>query len=443
MPRRGRRRGDHGWGGGEPEHEDTGGDAAGAFLSTQDGGPGGQAGRTEVFEKTKMCKFFILGCCTRGDACHFAHDKDQLSNLPDLFRTKLCRSLINTGRCDNEDCKYAHSKEELRVVPGFSGTIGNLKIAGDEFGGGAPAGAARPRAQLPGSAQDALPQGRRGGATAAQRSQRPPDAAANRAVAAAMLQQMPTTLPQMEQAARTHMAEAMRLRAMAECLQNATVGTGGLGMPAGMLGASAGTVPAMMPMPMGFGATGVGGQIGMMPAMALQAGGAGGRRTAAGFPGYGQEPAAAVGQTVSPQPADRIIPTLRGESEEAEAPAPATEPVQINPGSLRSLSSNSLAALDPLAEEEPDGAFEERALAQFAAAATMLEPGTPALAPSGVGYDTVEVTQGPTSLGGSSLSWKVKNTFLEYEDPSPSMPLRAVHTAAGRLDMMAGQETPE
>lgn len=425
-----------------------------------------------------MCKFFILGCCTRGDACHFAHDKDQLSNLPDLFRTKLCRSLINTGRCDNEDCKYAHSKEELRVVPGFSGTIGNLKTAGDEFGGGAPAGAARPRAQLPGSAQDALPQGRRGGATAAQRSQRPPDAAANKAVAAAMLQQMPTTLPQMEQAARTHMAEAMRLRAMAECLQSATVGTGGVGMPAGMFGASAGTVPAMMPMPMGFGATGVSGQIGMMPAMALQAGGAGGRRTAAGFPGYGQEefvfsgagaatgfpmrsrplpanasvetagrrggqPAAAVGQTVSPQPADRIIPTLRGESEEAEAPAPATEPVQINPGSLRSLSSNSLAALDPLAEEEPDGAFEERALAQFAAAATMLEPGTPALAPSGVGNDTVEVTQGPTSLGGSSLSWKVKNTFLEYEDLSPSMPLRAVHTAAGRLDMMAGQETPE
>ncbi|CAK0911709.1 unnamed protein product, partial [Prorocentrum cordatum] len=131
MPRRGRRRGDSDrGGGGPPEYEDEGG-AAKASLSAQDGEAGGTA-RTKVFEKTKMCKFFILGCCTRGDACQFAHDKEHLANLPDLFRTKLCRSLINTGRCDNEDCRYAHSKEELRVVPGFSGTIGNPKIASDE-----------------------------------------------------------------------------------------------------------------------------------------------------------------------------------------------------------------------------------------------------------------------------------------------------------------------
>jgi len=73
--------------------------------------------RIAVFEKTKMCKFHILGVCMKGDTCRFAHVKDQLQALPDLQRTKLCKTLINTGQCDNPQCKYAHNKEELRPVP--------------------------------------------------------------------------------------------------------------------------------------------------------------------------------------------------------------------------------------------------------------------------------------------------------------------------------------
>eukprot|EP00405_Crypthecodinium_cohnii_P012759 CAMPEP_0206431196 /NCGR_PEP_ID=MMETSP0324_2-20121206/7230_1 /ASSEMBLY_ACC=CAM_ASM_000836 /TAXON_ID=2866 /ORGANISM="Crypthecodinium cohnii, Strain Seligo" /LENGTH=599 /DNA_ID=CAMNT_0053897097 /DNA_START=437 /DNA_END=2238 /DNA_ORIENTATION=+ len=87
--------------------------------------------RVTIFQRTKMCKFFLLGCCSRGDQCHFAHSKEQLSELPNLYRTKLCRTLINTGSCTDETCRYAHNKDELRNVEGFSGTMhnANTKLA--------------------------------------------------------------------------------------------------------------------------------------------------------------------------------------------------------------------------------------------------------------------------------------------------------------------------
>lgn len=73
--------------------------------------------RMDPFKKTKMCKFNILGMCTRGENCQFAHDRVELNAMPDLFRTKLCKRLINTGECDDPACKYAHNKEELRDHP--------------------------------------------------------------------------------------------------------------------------------------------------------------------------------------------------------------------------------------------------------------------------------------------------------------------------------------
>lgn len=41
------------------------------------------------FQKTKMCKFHLLGVCTRGAQCSWAHSQDELKNLPDFYRTKL------------------------------------------------------------------------------------------------------------------------------------------------------------------------------------------------------------------------------------------------------------------------------------------------------------------------------------------------------------------
>lgn len=70
---------------------------------------------TDLFQKTKMCKFHILGMCSKGEGCQFAHTKDELAALPDLFRTKLCKTLINTGVCEDPECKYAHNREELRT----------------------------------------------------------------------------------------------------------------------------------------------------------------------------------------------------------------------------------------------------------------------------------------------------------------------------------------
>jgi hypothetical protein len=76
-----------------------------------------KAERIVLFKKTKMCKFYILGVCAKGDGCKFAHQKEDLCPLPDLSRTKLCKTLISTGGCNDPDCTYAHNREELRLLP--------------------------------------------------------------------------------------------------------------------------------------------------------------------------------------------------------------------------------------------------------------------------------------------------------------------------------------
>jgi hypothetical protein len=73
-----------------------------------------------VFGKTKLCKFHILGMCTKGTACGFAHSASEMRALPDLSCTKFCKTLINTGRCDDPNCLYAHNKEQLRDSAGVS-----------------------------------------------------------------------------------------------------------------------------------------------------------------------------------------------------------------------------------------------------------------------------------------------------------------------------------
>jgi hypothetical protein len=69
--------------------------------------------------KTKICKFNLAGCCSKGSACTFAHDPDELKAPPDFTRTTLCKFFRQQGWCDNADCKFAHSSDELscRVAP--------------------------------------------------------------------------------------------------------------------------------------------------------------------------------------------------------------------------------------------------------------------------------------------------------------------------------------
>lgn len=66
------------------------------------------------FKRTKLCKFELLGMCTKGPQCPFAHGATELRALPDLRRTKLCKELILNGTCTRKGCSYAHNKEELR-----------------------------------------------------------------------------------------------------------------------------------------------------------------------------------------------------------------------------------------------------------------------------------------------------------------------------------------
>jgi len=66
------------------------------------------------FAKTKMCRFHILGLCTRGSECAFAHNKEELNVIPDFTRTKLCKTLCETGQCLDPKCLFAHSVDELR-----------------------------------------------------------------------------------------------------------------------------------------------------------------------------------------------------------------------------------------------------------------------------------------------------------------------------------------
>jgi len=65
--------------------------------------------------KTKLCKFFAKGECSRGEACTYAHGRTQLRAQPDFWRTQLCFDFEKTGTCVyGAGCRYAHSANEVR-----------------------------------------------------------------------------------------------------------------------------------------------------------------------------------------------------------------------------------------------------------------------------------------------------------------------------------------
>lgn len=70
--------------------------------------------RVQCF-KTKRCRFWLEGRCTRGDACTYAHTDIELRAPPDLTKTKLC-TRWKRGICDKtpQECAYAHGIEDLR-----------------------------------------------------------------------------------------------------------------------------------------------------------------------------------------------------------------------------------------------------------------------------------------------------------------------------------------
>eukprot|EP00930_Biecheleria_cincta_P072427 TRINITY_DN59831_c0_g1_i1.p1 TRINITY_DN59831_c0_g1~~TRINITY_DN59831_c0_g1_i1.p1 ORF type:complete len:505 (-),score=78.73 TRINITY_DN59831_c0_g1_i1:56-1429(-) len=86
----------------------------------------------EAFRRTKLCKFDLLGACTRGDECAFAHGFESLRPQPDLYRTRICAHFLRSGRCDaGSHCRYAHSQGELRPAPrGVAPPCAELAVPG-------------------------------------------------------------------------------------------------------------------------------------------------------------------------------------------------------------------------------------------------------------------------------------------------------------------------
>jgi len=71
----------------------------------------------QLCQKTKPCRFYARGMCTRGAACSYAHGDEELQSVPDLSRTKRCPALMNTGICQEPNCAFAHELDEIRRFP--------------------------------------------------------------------------------------------------------------------------------------------------------------------------------------------------------------------------------------------------------------------------------------------------------------------------------------
>ncbi|CAE8582556.1 unnamed protein product [Polarella glacialis] len=72
--------------------------------------------RIQTFKRTQLCKFYLMGSCSRGKACNFAHNKGEMRQQPDFSKTRLCADFMRwPSEClAGSDCKYAHSQDELR-----------------------------------------------------------------------------------------------------------------------------------------------------------------------------------------------------------------------------------------------------------------------------------------------------------------------------------------
>lgn len=85
--------------------------------------------RSDLFYKTKMCKFNAAGSCTRGAECVFAHSTLELQRLPDLYKSQLCvRFEMNRFCKKGVACQYAHGVNELRNVQDKTENLGKKTV---------------------------------------------------------------------------------------------------------------------------------------------------------------------------------------------------------------------------------------------------------------------------------------------------------------------------
>lgn len=70
---------------------------------------------SKLFGKTKLCKFYAMGGCTKAPQCPFAHGNGELKASPDLRKTSICKGW-RSNECSRSaaECPFAHGKSDLR-----------------------------------------------------------------------------------------------------------------------------------------------------------------------------------------------------------------------------------------------------------------------------------------------------------------------------------------
>mmetsp|Transcript_114861 Transcript_114861/g.198951 ORF Transcript_114861/g.198951 Transcript_114861/m.198951 type:complete len:239 (+) Transcript_114861:65-781(+) len=101
----------------------------------------GQCGQRVLFRaqfrKTRLCRFFEIGQCSKGQACPFAHGSTEMQTAPDLTKTSICRAW-RQKQCPFSAmrCPFAHGASELRKTDLYaeSNNWKLLKGHDEEFG---------------------------------------------------------------------------------------------------------------------------------------------------------------------------------------------------------------------------------------------------------------------------------------------------------------------
>lgn len=72
-----------------------------------------------IYTRTKMCKFFLAGCCLKQNACTFAHGPHEMRPAPveDMSNEPLCPKLTTHGYCHTKGCTFSHNRNEFRRRP--------------------------------------------------------------------------------------------------------------------------------------------------------------------------------------------------------------------------------------------------------------------------------------------------------------------------------------
>ena len=78
---------------------------------------GAQQNKSNIYVKTKMCKFQMFGVCRYGNNCNYAHSVQDLKELPNFAKTSFCKTFLKQGVCRDVHCPFAHKVDDLREGP--------------------------------------------------------------------------------------------------------------------------------------------------------------------------------------------------------------------------------------------------------------------------------------------------------------------------------------